>query len=69
LLSLTLDLIRLHFRGSMLFCIEKPHDFVTTLLSLENWCLPSIWLGFRGSRCFGVYIVYFAFLLHFFILT
>jgi hypothetical protein len=24
-----------------------------------------IWLGLRGSRCFGVYIVYFALLLHF----
>jgi hypothetical protein len=30
-----------------------------------NWCLPSIWLGLRGSWCFDVYIVYFAFLLHF----
>jgi hypothetical protein len=30
-----------------------------------NWCLPSIWLGLRVSWCFGVYIVYFAFLLYF----
>jgi hypothetical protein len=45
LLSLALDLIcpglrgelviHLSFRGSMLFCIEKPHGLVTTLLSLE----------------------------------
>jgi hypothetical protein len=49
----------------MLFCIEKPHGLVTTLLSLKNWCLPSIWLGLMGSRCFGAYIVYFVFLLHF----
>jgi hypothetical protein len=27
--------------------------------------LPSIWFGLRGSWCFDVYIVYFAFLLHF----
>jgi hypothetical protein len=30
-----------------------------------DWCLPSIWLGLRGSWCFTLYIVYFAFLLHF----
>jgi hypothetical protein len=30
-----------------------------------NWSLPSIWLGLKGSWCFALYIVYFAFLLHF----
>jgi hypothetical protein len=27
--------IHLSFRGSMLFCIEKPHGLVTALLSSE----------------------------------
>jgi hypothetical protein len=30
-----------------------------------NWCLLFVWLGLRGSWCFILYIVYFAFLLHF----
>jgi hypothetical protein len=30
-----------------------------------DWCLPSIWLGLRGSWCFIMHIVYFVFLLHF----
>jgi hypothetical protein len=30
-----------------------------------DWCLPSAWLGLRGSWCFILYIVYFVFLLHF----
>jgi hypothetical protein len=33
--------IRLSFRGSMLFCIEKPRDLLTTLLSSElDFCHP-----------------------------
>jgi hypothetical protein len=33
--------IRFGFRGSMIFCIEKPHVLVTTLLSLElDVCHP-----------------------------
>jgi hypothetical protein len=27
------------------------------LLEFRTWCLPPIWLGLRGSWCFGVYIV------------
>jgi peptidoglycan/LPS O-acetylase OafA/YrhL len=57
--------IHVGLRGSMVFCIEKPCAFLTTLLSLENWCLPSVWLSLRGSWCFGLYIVHFVFLLHF----
>jgi hypothetical protein len=46
------------------FVIEKP--WVWLLPSwVGNWCLSSIWLGLRGSWCFGVYIVYFVFLLYF----
>jgi hypothetical protein len=52
------------FRGSMIFCIEKPYAFLATLLSW-NLVLPSLWLGLRGSLCFFLYIIYFAFLLHF----
>jgi hypothetical protein len=29
-----------------------------------DWCLPTIWLGLRGSWCFGMYIIYFAFPFH-----
>jgi hypothetical protein len=35
LLNLTLGLIILGFRGSMVFCIEKSCPFLATLLSLE----------------------------------
>jgi hypothetical protein len=35
------------------------------VLRQGNCCLPSILLGLRGSWCFGMYIVYFSFLLHF----
>jgi hypothetical protein len=30
-----------------------------------NWCLPSVWLGLRGSWCFILYILYFSFRLRF----
>jgi hypothetical protein len=56
--------IRFGFRGSMAFCIEKHRGLVTALLSWKL-VLPSIWLDLRGSWCFVLYIVYFAFLLHF----
>jgi hypothetical protein len=45
----------------MVFCIEKPHFLVTTLLSLElnvaihvTWIEGElvIWLGLRGRLCF-----------------
>jgi hypothetical protein len=39
--SLRLGVIRLSFRGSMLFCIEKPRGLVTALLSSElDVCHP-----------------------------
>jgi hypothetical protein len=30
-----------------------------------NWCLASVWLSLKGSWCFFLHIIYFAFLLHF----
>jgi hypothetical protein len=45
----------------------KPLD-ATCFASLrgETWCLPSLWLGLRGSLCFTLYILYPLFIaLHF----
>jgi hypothetical protein len=52
-------MIHLSFRGSMLFCIEKPRGLITTLLSWEIGVVPSIWLGLRGSWYFcHVYYIF-----------
>jgi hypothetical protein len=51
--------IRLSFRGSMLFCIEKPRGLVTTPFILLNLLICG------GVGAFALYIVYFAFFLHF----
>jgi hypothetical protein len=43
----------------------KPLDS-SRFADLQGGCLPSIWLGLRGSfGAFALYIVYFAFLWHF----
>jgi hypothetical protein len=34
-------------------------------LGAGNWCLPSIWLGLRGSWCFYIVYYLFCFSLHF----
>jgi hypothetical protein len=59
--------IRLSFRRSMLFCIEKPRGLVTTLLSSElDICLHIAWFEgelvlwrvycvFCFSRAFSLY--------------
>jgi hypothetical protein len=41
--------IRIGFRESIVFCHWEPLSFGCCPLELENWCLPSVWLGLRGS--------------------
>jgi hypothetical protein len=62
------------FRGSMVFCIEKPCAFLATLLSLKlGVAIHIAWfegglvicLGLRGSWCFFLYVVCFALICHF----
>jgi hypothetical protein len=43
----------------------KPLDSSRFADLRGDWCLPSIWLGLRGIGAFTLYILYFAFLLHF----
>jgi hypothetical protein len=57
--------IRLGFKGSIVLCHWETLSFDCCPLELGNWCLPSIWFGLRGSLCFILYIIYFAFLLYF----
>jgi hypothetical protein len=57
--------IHLSFRGSMLFCIEKPRGLVTTLLSWEIGVCHTYGLVCGRVSDFVLYIVYFPFLLYF----
>jgi hypothetical protein len=47
--------IRLGFRGNIAFCHRETLSFGCCRLELENWCLPSVWLGLRGSYYFTLY--------------
>jgi hypothetical protein len=52
-------------RGSWLTFSANSFILLDLLICGGNWCLPSAWLVLRGSCCFFLYIVYFAFLLLF----
>jgi hypothetical protein len=46
--------IRLDFKGSIVFFIKKPCAFSCYPLESKNWSLPFVWLGLRGSLWFAL---------------
>jgi hypothetical protein len=45
--------------GQLADIFTKPLTLLALLLDRENWCLPSLWLGLRGSLYFILYICIF----------